>query len=263
VTPRPGELESVACNLCGSTAAEPVYDFSPLHIVRCRVCDLVYTSPRLTQSEIESRLYGPDYWEAYERQYVEALPAIREFARHWLTTLGRFAASDRWRLFELGPGLGAFLAEARDAGHEVYGADISEHAIARARERFGLEVVHLPDPLAALRTAHEQLVPGGLLFLSTGVFGSFNQRFAGKRWGIIEPEAHLYYFSKDTIRQALELAGFDLLLLETNELLVNPTTRSLLAPLFNNRVTQFLRFGALVRRLRLGDEMFVVTRKRS
>jgi SAM-dependent methyltransferase len=282
------ELESVACNLCGSTEAETVYDFSPLRIVRCHGCGLVYTSPRLTQSEIESRLYGPDYWEAYERQYVEALPAIREFARDWLATLRRYAASDRWRLFELGPGLGAFLAEAREAGHEVYGADISEHAIARARERFGLEVVHagadrlaelelppldvfvmeaciehLPDPLAALGAAHGHLVPDGLLFLSTGVFGSFNQRIAGKRWGIIEPEAHLYYFSKQTIRSALELAGFEVLLVETNEFLVNPTTRSRLAPLFNNRVTKLLRVGPLVRRLRLGDEMFVVARKRA
>lgn len=282
------ELESVACNLCGSTDAETVYDFSRLRIVRCRACGLVYTSPRLTQSEIESRLYGPDYWEAYERQYIEALPAIREFARDWLATLGRYAATDRWRLFELGPGLGAFLAEAREAGHEVYGADISEHAVARARERFGLEVVHagadrlaglelppldvfvmeaciehLPDPLAALRAAHGRLVPDGLLFLSTGVFGSFNQRIAGKRWGIIEPEAHLYYFSKETIRHALELAGFEVLLVDTNEFLVNPTTRSRLAPLFNNRVTKLLRVGPLVRRLGLGDEMFVVARKRA
>ena len=282
------ELESVACNLCGSTEAETVYDFSPLRIVRCRACGLVYTSPRLTQAEIESRLYGPDYWQGYERQYVEALPAIREFARNWLATLRRYAANDRWCLFELGPGLGAFLVEAREAGHEVYGADISEHAIARARERFGLEVMHagadrlaelelppldvfvmeacvehLPDPLAALRAAHGHLVPDGLLFLSTGVFGSFNQRVAGTRWGIIEPEAHLYYFSKQTIRRALELAGFEILLVETNEFLVNPTTRSRLAPLFNNRVTKLLRVGPLVRRLGLGDEMFVVARKRT
>ena len=281
------DLETVACNFCGSRDAETVYDFSPLRIVRCRSCALVYTSPRLTQAAIERRLYGPEYWQAYEQQYVEALPAIREDARHWLSTLHRYRPTDRWRLFELGPGLGAFLAEARDAGHEVFGADLSEHAIARARERFGLELVHagadrlaeldlppldvlvmeaciehLPDPSATLEAANEHLVPGGLLFVSTGVFGSFNQRVAGKRWGIIEPEAHLYYFSKQTLRRFLDRAGFDVLHLETNEFLINPTTRSRLAPLFNNRVTKWLRVGPLVRRLRLGDEMFVVARKR-
>lgn len=280
------ELESVACNFCGSAEAELVYDFSPLAIVRCRSCALVYTSPRLRPAAIERRLYGPEYWQAYEEQYVEALPAIRENARHWLSTLRRYATADRWRLFELGPGLGAFLAEARDAGHEVFGADLSEHAIARARERFGLEIVHagadrlaelelppldvfvmeaciehLPDPLAALEAAHGHLASGGLLFVSTGVFGSFNQRVAGKRWGIIEPEAHLYYFSKRTLRRFLDRTGFDVLLLETNEFLVNPLTRSRIAPLFNNRVTKWLRVGPLVRRLGLGDEMFVVARK--
>jgi SAM-dependent methyltransferase len=282
------DVVSVACNLCGSTDAETVYDFSPLRIVRCRACDLVYTSPRLTQEAIERNLYGAEYWQAYEEQYVAALPAIRENARHWLSTLGRFATRDRWRLFELGPGLGAFLAEAKVEGHEVFGADISEHAIARARERFGLEIVHagaerlaelelppldvfvmeaciehLPDPLAALDAARAHLDQDGLLFVSTGVFGSFNQRVAGTRWGIIEPEAHLYYFSKQTLRRALDQAGFDVLLLETNEFLVNPLTRSRLAPLFNNRVTKWLRIGPLVRRLGLGDEMFVVARKRA
>ena len=281
------DLESVPCNLCGSTEAETVYDFSPLRIVRCRRCDLVYTSPRLAQAASERKLYGADYWEAYERQYVEALPAIRQQAREWLATVQRYSPRNRWRLFELGVGLGAFLAEARAAGHEVFGADISEHAIARARERFGLDVVHaaadrldeldlppldvfvmeaciehLPDPLGALEAAHAKLTPDGVLFLSTGVFGSFNQRVAGKRWGIIEPEAHLYYFSKRTMQRILEKAGFEVLSLETNQFLVNPLTRSWLAPLFNNRITKVLGLGRAVERLRLGDEMFIVARKR-
>jgi len=283
------ELERVACNLCGSTDAKTVYDFGQLSVVRCRNCGLVYTSPRLTQAAIERKLYGPDYWRAYERQYENALPSIQQFSRRWLATLGRLAnRRPPWKVFELGPGLGALLAEARGAGHDVYGADISEHATRRAKERFGLEVVnvgadgldgldlppldvfvmaacieHLPDPGATLAAAQRRLVPEGLLFLSTGVYGSFNQRIAGKRWGIIDPEAHLYYFSKRTLRRALDRAGFDILLLETNEALVNPLTESpKLVRLFNNRLTAAIRLGPLVRRARLGDEMFVVARKR-
>jgi SAM-dependent methyltransferase len=281
-------VEHVACNFCGASDTKAVYDLGELSIVRCRRCRLVYTSPRLTPDAIESRLYGHEYWRAYEEQYVAALPAIQQFGRDWLAKIGRFTRKPPWKLFELGPGLGAFLAEARAAGHEVYGADISEHAIARARDRFGLDVAHagadhldgldlplldvfvmeaciehLPDPMAALAAAHSHLAPDGLLFVSTGVFGSFNQRIAGKRWGIIEPEAHLYYFSKGTIRKFLDRAGFEVLLLETNEFLVNPLTRSPLVYVFNNRVAKWIRLGPLVRRLRLGDEMFIVARKRS
>lgn len=281
------DYESVPCNFCGEEEAKTVYDFGELRIVRCLRCDLVYTSPRLKQAAIQDRLYGPEYWRGYEQQYVESLPAIREFARGWLTKLGRYGRPGPWRVFELGTGLGAFLAEARAEGHEVFGADISAHAIARAKERFGLEIAHagsdgladlelgkfdlfvleatiehLPDPLAALTAAADRLADSGLLFLSTGVFGSFNQRVAGKRWGIIEPEAHLYYFSKRTIKRFLDRAGFDVLALETNQFLVNPLTRSSLAPLLNNRVTKLLRLGQLVERLRLGDEMFIVARVR-
>lgn len=284
---RGAEYETVVCNLCGSGEAETVYDFGELRIVRCLACDLVYTSPRLTQNAIQDRLYGPEYWGAYERQYVESLPAIRDFARAWLARLRGHTPRYPWRVFELGTGLGAFLAEARDEGHEVFGADISEHAISRAKERFGLEIAHvgeeglaalslgafdvfvleatiehLPDPLGTVSTAAEHLADDGLLFLSTGVFGSFNQRVAGKRWGIIEPEAHLYYFSKKTVRRLLDQAGFEIVELETNQFLVNPLTRSPLALILNNRITQALHLGRLVQRLRLGDEMFIVARKR-
>lgn len=284
---RAAEYETVVCNLCRSAETRAVYDFGELRIVRCLECDLVYTSPRLTQEAIQRGLYGAEYWDAYERQYVESLPAIRELARRWLEKLRGHSTRYPWRVFELGTGLGAFLAEARDEGHEVSGADISEHAIARAKERFGLEIAqigadglagldlgvfdvfvleatieHLPDPLGTVTTAAEHLIDDGLLFLSTGVFGSVNQRVAGKRWGIIEPEAHLYYFSKKTIRRLLDQAGFDVVELETNQFLVNPLTRSPLALLLNNRVTQSLRVGRLVERLRLGDEMFIVARKR-
>lgn len=266
-----------------------MYRLSPYEIVECRRCGLAYTTPRLTERATEAELYGPEYWEEYERQYEAGLVAVRLFARKWLDQLRRYSPDKpRWRLCELGPGLGGFLFEAQAEGHEVYGLELSEHAIAHASERLGVDTIHqgtiaslpeldlpemdvivmlaviehLHDPLAALRNAREQLVPGGLLLLSTGVWRCFNHRVAGTAWGIIAPDGHLYYFSKQTMRATLAKAGFEVLLLTTNQALVNPLTeKPALVHALNNRLVSASRLPRLVERLALGDEMFVIARR--
>lgn len=123
-------------------------------------------------------------------------------------------------------------------------------------------VERLRDPLGVLRKVNTYLSHGGLLLLSTGVWVCFNHVVAGMAWSIIAREGHLYYFSKRTMRMFLERAGFRVLELETNSALVNTLTKSnFLVKLFNNRFTRRLRIPAMVQRLRLGDEMFVIARK--
>jgi SAM-dependent methyltransferase len=284
------DLEHVACNYCGADDARMVYDFAPYKIVECRRCGLAYTTPRLSQTATEAELYGPEYWRDYERQYEAGLPDVRAFAARWLERLRDYApAKQRWELCELGPGLGGFLAESRDEGHDVHGLELSEHAVGYARDRLGVTTVqrgaitqlpelglpkldvivmlavieHLHDPMAVLRMAHGQLVPDGVLLLSTGVWRSFNHRIAGTAWSIIAPDAHLYYFSKRTMAACLERAGFDLAYLITNGALVNPLTkRRRLVLLFNNRIVGWLGVPRLVERLALGDEMFIIARRR-
>src|ERR1043165_846533 len=282
------QLEWVNCNYCGSNATKVVYDFAPLLIVKCQKCKLVYTNPRLKLSAIEERLYGQDFFSAYEADYEKSLSDIKGFYKRWLETLAPSTNKKQWKVCEIGPGLGGSLAVAKDLGHEVYGVELSKHAIDYARNRFGIETIyqgavdcidglplpqmdvvimlasieHLQDPLDALRKVNACLSEGGLLLLSTGVWGCFNQVTAGKAWGIIAPEGHLYYFSKRTMRMFLEKAGFSILVLETNGALINELTKNdLLVRLFNNRVTVKFRIHNLVKKLRLGDEMFVIAKK--
>lgn len=275
------DVERVACNLCGSGDADILYEFPPLCLVRCRGCGLVYTSPRLTEAAIAARLYDADYWRGYEE--AAESEATRQLMRTWIGWLEERLGTTL-TILEVGPGLGTFLDELRTAGHEVHGIEPSEHAVDFARSRYGLElrrgvlqdvragelppldavvlnavIEHLPDPLGTVEHARTLLRPGGLLFVSTGVFGSFNQRIAGKGWTIIAPEEHLYYFSKQTLTALLARAGLDVVRLETNGFLVNPLTKQrALVYLFNNRVTSALGLGRLTKALRLGDEMFLL-----
>lgn len=282
------QLERVKCNYCGSDGTKRVYDFSPLHIVKCKRCGLVYTNPRLKLSVIKERLYGGDFFSAYEDEYEKNLPSVRDFYIRWLDKLASYTDKKHWKICEIGPGLGGFLATAKERGHDIYGIELSEHAINYARERFGITTIyhgavdridsldlpqmdvivmfasieHLQDPLDTLMKVNNCLSEGGLLLLSTGVWGCFNQVIAGKAWGIIAPEGHLYYFSKRTMRMFLEKAGFNTLSLETNAALINELTQNrFLVWLFNNRIASRLSIHHYAEKWRLGDEMFVIAKK--
>jgi SAM-dependent methyltransferase len=282
------ELEWVKCNYCTSTVTKTIYDFSPLAIVKCKTCGVVYTNPRLTLRAIEERLYNGEYWEAYEIVLDSAAPAVQQFNKKWLNRLANYSERGRWKICEIGPGLGAFLAEAKTRGHEVYGVELSEYAIDYARTRFGVSTVfegtadkidtlglpkmdvivmlatieHLQDPLGVLGKVNACLSEGGLLMLSTGVWGCFNQIVAGKAWKLIDPEGHLYYFSKQAMRMFMDRAKFRVLKLETNSTLINPLTKNkFLVKVFNNSLTGMLRVSSIAGKLGLGDEMFIVAQK--
>lgn len=94
------------------------------------------------------------------------------------------------KLLDIGCSTGLFLDEARRAGFEAYGAELSPEAAAFARTHFGLEVhpgdwhdagyadgsfdvvtlfdtvEHLSDPLGELAAIRRLLKPGGLLLQS-------------------------------------------------------------------------------------------------
>jgi len=267
-------LEWVNCNYCASNVTRVIYDFQPLKIVKCKRCGLVYTNPRLELRIIGERLYKDDYWKAYEKYLETSLPALQKFCKSWLDKLGNYTRAKRLKICEIGPGLGVFLAEAKKRGHEVYGIDFSKYAINFAKARFGIDTIrqgtadlidslglpkmdafvmlatieHLQDPLSVLRKVNACL--------------SFNQIVGLKAWSIIAPQGHLYYFSKRTIRMFLEKAGFLMLTLETNSALINELTKNkLLVKLFNNPITSLLMVPRITQRSRLGDEMFIISRK--
>ena len=139
------------------------------------------------------------------------------------------------RLLDVGCGAGDFLAVAVAAGYEAEGIDVSEAAAEICREK-GLKarsgdlleedfddrfdvitlwdvVEHLRDPIAVLRRAGELLRPGGLLFAKVPAFGDLSvrlsatfPRFAGLLLGA---PSHVQYFTKSTLKTAVERAGMD------------------------------------------------------
>ena len=170
----------------------------------------------------------------------------RRTAQLYLSRLVDSVGAARGRLLEIGCGTGEFLIEAAHAGFEVAGLERSPHAVAAANAAlgaarvrcgtlesadFGAEpfsvcvlsdaIEHLRDPQAALQQVHALLEPGGVILLATPSLDSWSARLLRRRWMEFKP-AHLVFFSRATIGNALSRAGFEQVRIEPNYKVLTP-----------------------------------------
>jgi 2-polyprenyl-3-methyl-5-hydroxy-6-metoxy-1,4-benzoquinol methylase len=272
------------------------YQFDDIRVVRCTDCGLVFIIESTADID-QSDLYSTDYFSEREEYFLhESDKNLREVSgehlesfRKGLKIIGKHKKSGR--LLDLGCAVGVFLSMAKEEGWEVCGVDISEYAVARARERCQVEVYageladvgfpegsfdvitmwdvleHLVHPQAGLAETHRILKDDGILLLDTPNEGSLTRRvahliyrFFGGR--IVYPAKslyhiyHRYYFSENTLRRILDASGFSVI-----EMIRKPIPRE------KGRGNTLERavvsaFGALEKQLHMDFELLVVARKR-
>lgn len=220
-----GPVESVLCELCGVDettlyARENGYD-----AVRCRRCGLIYVSPRPTISEMKA-LYDGLETKIDVRAHIRRRDVKCAQARASLSTIRRHCPSGR--LLEVGSAAGWFLWEAKRAGYEVQGLDITRPLVEFSRGQLGIpthegtlrdapfeagsfDVVYMRNVLSHLaypRAEYERvrwlLRPDGFLIFETGNVAELPPDVAGE----LELPDHLYLFGETTIRRLLEQTGF-------------------------------------------------------
>lgn len=160
---------------------------------------------------------------------VSLLPSVGAAAE---LEVMRIQASETGRLLDVGCGGGAFLRRMRKAGWVVAGTEPDAKAAARLAAQEGFPVYssleemikereqhfdvivlshvieHLPDPIHTLIQLRSLLSADGRLLLTTPNARSLGSRIFGAFWRGLEPPRHFNVFSPDSLRQALERAGF-------------------------------------------------------
>lgn len=219
------------CRLCGSSATslQLRYTVNGCAITDCPSCGFVQVAGTEEEHDPES-IYVPSYFD--KGKYISDPAGAREQLRrlHWMQRCGVPAGA---RVLDAGCATGEFVTCAK-AAYEVWGVDISEHAIERARldnpelgdrllagslEQLSLEphsfdalvlwdvVEHLWHPRRTLSKLAELLKPGGRLLLSTANIGAATARIMGKRWAFMTPPEHCAFFDRRTITRLLAGLG--------------------------------------------------------
>jgi 2-polyprenyl-3-methyl-5-hydroxy-6-metoxy-1,4-benzoquinol methylase len=213
-----GKWEAYRCT-------SPGYGVHP-PIVQCSQCGMIYTNPRPRRDAIKHN------YEIVEDPVYLRERSAREitFEKH-LKSLESFSGpGDGRQLLDVGAYLGVFIEVAQQAGWDATGLEPSLWAVDYASER-GLQMVrgtleeanfstdsfdavtmwdvieHLGNPLEELCHSYRILKPGGWIAVHTMDIDSVMAKIMRGRWPWLM-EMHIYYFSRVTLAQMLEQAGF-------------------------------------------------------
>jgi SAM-dependent methyltransferase len=226
----------IPCAVCGSNDSKPIIEKFGFPIARCQNCGLVFANPRMPAEAIRGRYSAGYFWNEYlpAQGVKDGAFDLNDFDRRYAALLGLIQASvgGPGKMLEIGTGAGFFLKAAQRAGWQVQGIELSDEAAGFARQRLGLEVAQIPaealgagtepldvvvmfeviehlfDPRLVLEQALRRLRPGGALVLSTPNFDALSRLALGPSWAVLSPGEHLYYFTRDSLRAILKVAGF-------------------------------------------------------
>jgi len=219
------------CTLCGAVEREVLYAFPELTWVRC-ACGLIYKSVEVVAPEV------------YHRDYFVNKPGAR---RPYDTRQRRRVSKSKNQILDLlnhvepGPMLdvgcatGYTLQAARGLGLDATGVDVSEHAVARCRERgfkaelgamdripfpdatFQVVVMkhvleHTPRPREALAEIRRVLRPGGGVYLAVphaGYAKSLRDPAVSRYYiPTSHGREHFVYYTPETLTRLLREEGF-------------------------------------------------------
>lgn len=155
----------------------------------------------------------------------------RANAAHRLAALPHVSRPDAPPLLvDVGCATGHGLDVARDLGWHAIGVEVSPGAADAARAKgfrvessldallptlaatvdavcFSQALEHLPDPLAAARSAAGLLRPGGVVVIETWNHASLIARASGRRWQQLSPPSVLWVFHRQSLHGLLSRAG--------------------------------------------------------
>ncbi len=218
-----------ACAVCDRTSAKPLWTVNGFDVVACG-CGLARTV--LPPGFDPASIYSEEYFQGGHTDgyadYQGSADALHAEFRSVVAALARFVPGGS--LVELGCAYGYFLDVACER-FDVCGVEISDPARDACQAR-GLDVVrtltpdlterrgpfdaavmldvleHMPDPAGTLGELAASMRPGGKLLITTGDWGSVMARMLGKRWRLMTPPQHLWFFNRETLTQLLEQQGF-------------------------------------------------------
>jgi len=245
-------FEKVNCTICGSSKYSVIYeaDYSLEkdrdlaqkfrasgdellvdQLVKCADCGLIFINPRL-----KSSLVTKGYEEGSDEVFVSQAPARELTFSKALKKIERYIPQ-KGTVLDIGTAGGSFLAAAKKRGWRVAGCELNAWMAKWGNTHYGLNIKqgtifeqhypaasfdmvtlwdvieHTPDPAKVVKECYRILKQRGLLVINYPDIGSWIARLMGRKW-LFLTSVHLYYFTRETMRNLLERAGFDIFVIK-------------------------------------------------
>ena len=270
------------CPICQSREFSYYQAGQNYTLAKCRECGMVWdnTPPREPTAIYQANYYQNEGGKGGYSDYLASMKMNSKTFRRRLLAAQKKLGSDRPLLLDVGCALGDCLLEAKKLGWEnPLGLEVSEYAVEFARSRdllvfrgdlfnhpfqsnsFNLITLqdmleHTTNPLSQLEAAYQLLKPGGCILITTPNVEGILAKILRSFWYHYKPGEHLTYFSFNTIKLALEKAGF--VKIESK-----PTSKSLSVEYILDRLKYyqpqiFSIFLKLARKLKLDKLVFKI-----
>jgi 2-polyprenyl-3-methyl-5-hydroxy-6-metoxy-1,4-benzoquinol methylase len=231
----------VACPACGLDVPDFQFNKDGFRHHRCPDCGTLYIRPRPTREmlmEFYNTARSIKHWKevlypATEQSRISNIFAPRATLVHGLNSKSR----GNGRLVDVGAGYGTFAKLMQNMGYDAVMVVEPSHDMAEVCRSKGLEVIekavedvelrdisvitcwelleHLCHPGIVLESFHRALLPDGLLFLTTPNWEGFDLQILEEKSDNVGGPNHLQLFTPRSIRQLLDLHGFEVIRLDT------------------------------------------------
>lgn len=242
-----GELEpsdSVSCPQCGnisrwfvsSSDVNRKLSQEMFNYFLCPACQLIFLSA------VPSDLFRY-YQGGYQKipQSLGELRTIAEKERYRLDPILKYKTTGS--LLEIGPWMGIFSCNAKDAGFDVTTIEMDEGCVRFLRDTVGVKarqssdpaasldgmseqfdvivmwhcLEHMPRPWEVLRSASERLAKGGILLIAVPDIESYDFRILRERWLHLDAPRHLSFYTSSSLEQACVQNGLSKLEITTSD----------------------------------------------
>jgi SAM-dependent methyltransferase len=242
------EKSSVACPYCGemsryvlsSTDVNRGTTADVFHFYQCMGCSLTFLAP------IPDDM-SPFYKGGYQ-PIPETLSQLRAIAKKEEYRMGPVLKYKRGgKLLEIGPWMGIFCCNAKDAGFDVSAIEMNRQCVDflvdvvginaiqssdpvetmnAMREQFDVialwhSLEHLPEPWLVLQKAAERLAPGGILLIAIPNIESYDFSVLKAGWLHLDAPRHLYFYTASSLERLCSTIGLRTLEITTSDRLSN------------------------------------------
>lgn len=207
-----------------------------LHFGFCAKCATLYANPRLTFDSLQRLYSSKEFFEGRQDNlnyysFLSGERFLRRTARGRIERLQEHASGRR--LLEVASAAGFFLAEAKSAGFDAEGVELSRPMAEYASNRWDVPVTAgsieeveldeaaydviaswgvmtiLRDPRTVMAKFFDALKPGGVWAFNTYDNRSLWGRLFGSRWYILVPNTSQIH-NDPTLRRLIDEVGFNL-----------------------------------------------------